>query len=113
MNYFKQSRFLEDQNKKLADDLRDLRSNWGKETKSIREKHDKPLKELRKDLEESENENAELQVKIESLENYLVYLRERYFILSSQLNLHTETKFSPLYSQDGPNLSIRVNSNKQ
>lgn len=71
------SRTLEDDNKNLTDELRELRNNWGHDTRKVREDNEDELNRLRKELEDSENENAELAVKIEALENELANIRDK------------------------------------
>ena len=73
-----QTRFLEEENKLLVQELRQLRLTWGQETQSLRTKFEPIIEELRRHLAESEQLNAETLVKIDSLESILQILRDRY-----------------------------------
>lgn len=65
------------QNRKLVEELRALRENWGKETQRIRRLYDGELGGLRQKLEETENEKGFLEIKLELLECDLAKKRDR------------------------------------
>lgn len=67
-NYIEKVRFLEAQNRKLATELDDLRSKWGKETSAVKQMYGTELEEARKVIEETNNEKARLQVRVGQLE---------------------------------------------
>lgn len=72
-----QSKYSEMQNRKLVEELRALRENWGKETQRIRRLYDGELGGLRQKLEETENEKGFLEIKLELLEGDLAKKRDR------------------------------------
>ena len=72
------SKFLEQQNRKLVEELRALRENWGKETQRIRRLYDGELGGLRQKLEEAENQKGILEIKLELLEGEVSNKRDRY-----------------------------------
>lgn len=67
------------QNRKLVEELRALRENWGKETQRIRRLYDGELGCLRQKLEETENEKGFLEIKLELLEGDLAKKRDRQY----------------------------------
>ena len=85
-----QSKFYELQNRKLVEELRALRENWGKETQRIRRLYDAELGGLRQKLEEAENQKGILEVKLELIEAELAGKRDRYSH-SSHLSLSLST----------------------
>jgi len=66
-----QGRFLEAQNRKLADELEKLKAKWGKETSQIKAMYQAELDEARKLLDEAVKEKARLEVRVASLEEQL------------------------------------------
>ena len=66
-----QVRFLEAQNRKLADELEKLKSKWGKETSQIKAMYQAELDEARKLIDEATKEKARLEVRVASLEEQL------------------------------------------
>ena len=70
-SYIEKVRFLEAQNRKLAEELGKLKQTWGKETNSVKNMYESELEELRKLMDESEKQKAELQIKVDSLEQEL------------------------------------------
>ncbi|KAK7478463.1 hypothetical protein BaRGS_00030309 [Batillaria attramentaria] len=70
-NYIEKVRFLEAQNKKLASELDDLRSKWGKETSAVKTMYETELEEARKVIEETNNEKNKLGVRVGQLEEQL------------------------------------------
>ena len=66
-----QVRFLEAQNRKLADELEKLKAKWGKETSQIKAMYQAELDEARKLLDDATKEKARLEVRVASLEEQL------------------------------------------
>ncbi len=66
--------------------MRALRENWGKETQRIRKLYDVELGDLRRKLEEAENQKGILEVKLELIEAELASKRDRYKVISSSNN---------------------------
>jgi intermediate filament protein if len=82
-NYIEKVRFLEAQNKRLADELDKLKSKWGKETSAVKAMYQAELDEARKLLDEANKEKGRLGVQVASLEEVLDELRRRsVFMLS-------------------------------
>jgi len=71
-------RFLEAQNRKLADELDKLKAKWGKETSQIKAMYQAELDEARKLLDEAVKEKARLEVRVASLEEQLDESTQRY-----------------------------------
>jgi len=76
-DYIEKVRFLEAQNKKLADELNKLKSKWGTETNSIKAMFEAELAEARKLLDDANREKGRLELRLASLEEVLEELRER------------------------------------
>ena len=76
-SYIEKVRFLEAQNRKLADELDKLKQKWGKETTAIKAMYQAELDEARRLLDESEKEKARYQIRCDSLEEQLNELREK------------------------------------
>jgi len=74
-NYIEKVRYLEAQNKKLADDLGKLREKWGKETAQIKAMFQADLDEARRNLDDAEKEKARLEIRATSLEDQIEELR--------------------------------------
>lgn len=70
-NYIEKVRFLEAQNRKLASELDELRSKWGKETNAVKLMYETELDEARKVIDETNKERSRLQVRIGQLEEQL------------------------------------------
>ncbi|XP_005099118.1 nestin [Aplysia californica] len=70
-NYIEKVRFLEAQNKKLASELEQLRSHWGKETSAVKQMYETELEEARKLIDETNKEKARLQLRVGQLEEQL------------------------------------------
>jgi len=64
-------RYLEAQNKKLADDLGKLRDKWGKETKAIKAQFQADLDEARRNLDDAEKDKARLEIRAASLDEQI------------------------------------------
>jgi len=75
-NYIEKVRYLEAQNKKLADDLGKLRDKWGKETAQIKAMFQADLDEARRNLDDAEKEKARLEIRATSLEDQIEELRQ-------------------------------------
>jgi len=74
-NYIEKVRYLEAQNKKLADDLGKLREKWGKETSQIKAMFQADLDEARRNLDDAEREKARLEIRATSLEDQIEEIR--------------------------------------
>jgi len=74
-SYIEKVRFLEAQNRKLADELDKLKSKWGKETTAIKAMYQAELDEARRLLDEAEKEKARLEIRCTSLEEQIEELR--------------------------------------
>jgi intermediate filament protein if len=75
-NYIEKVRFLEAQNKRLADELDKLKSRWGKETSNVKAMYQAELDEARRLLDEANREKGRLEVRVASLEELLEELRK-------------------------------------
>jgi len=67
-SYIERVRFLEAQNRKLADELDKLKSKWGKETTAIKAMYQAELDEARRLLDDAEKEKARLQIRVSTME---------------------------------------------
>jgi len=67
-SYIEKVRFLEAQNRKLADELDKLKAKWGKETTAIKAMYQAELDEARRLLDDAEKEKARLEIRCASLE---------------------------------------------
>jgi len=76
-NYIEKVRFLEAQNKRLADELDKLKAKWGKETSNVKVMYQAELDEARRLLDEANREKGRLEVRVASLEELLEELRKR------------------------------------
>ena len=76
-SYIEKVRFLEAQNRKLADELEKLKAKWGKETTAIKAMYQAELDEARKCLDEADKDKARLEIRVASLEEQLEELRMR------------------------------------
>jgi len=74
-SYIEKVRFLEAQNRKLADELDKLKSKWGKETTAIKAMYQAELDEARRLLDDAEKEKARLEIRCTSLEEQIEELR--------------------------------------
>lgn len=70
-SYIEKVRFLEAQNRKLADELDKLKSKWGKETTAIKAMYQAELDEARRLLDDAEKEKARLEIRATSLEEQI------------------------------------------
>lgn len=76
-NYLEKVRFLEAQNRKLADELKNLKDRWGKETSQIKAMYEVELEEARKLLDDTTKEKARLEIRVASLEDEVSELKQR------------------------------------
>ena len=76
-SYIEKVRFLEAQNRKLADELEKLKAKWGKETTAIKAMYQAELDEARRLLDEAEKEKARYQIQADSMEEQLNELRDK------------------------------------
>jgi len=77
-SYIEKVRFLEAQNKRLADELDKLKAKWGKETTQIKAIYQAELDEARRLLDDAIKEKARLEIRIASLEEQLQELNQKY-----------------------------------
>ena len=75
--YIEKVRFLEAQNRRLADELDKLKQKWGKETTAIKAMYQAELDEARKLLDDSEKEKARLEIRCASLEEQIEEIRQQ------------------------------------
>ena len=75
--YIEKVRFLEAQNRRLADELEKLKAKWGKETTQIKAMYQAELDEARKCLDDADKEKARLEIRVASLEEQLDELRQK------------------------------------
>lgn len=76
-SYIEKVRFLEAQNRRLADELEKLKSKWGKETSQIKAMYQAELDEARKCLDDADKEKARLEIRVASLEEQLEEIRNK------------------------------------
>ena len=76
-NYIEKVRFLEAQNRRLADELEKLKAKWGKETSAVKAMYQAELDEARRLLDEAEKEKARLEIRCSSLEEQIDELRSQ------------------------------------
>jgi intermediate filament protein if len=76
-SYIEKVRFLEAQNRKLADELDKLKAKWGKETTQIKAMYQAELDEARKLLDDAVKEKARLEIRVASLEEQLEEMRQK------------------------------------
>jgi intermediate filament protein if len=76
-SYIEKVRFLEAQNRRLADELDKLKARWGKETTQIKAMYQAELDEARKLLDDAEKEKARLEIRVASLEEQLEEIRQK------------------------------------
>lgn len=77
-SYIEKVRFLEAQNRKLAVDLDNLRSRWGKDTSSIKAMYEGELSEARKVIEETQRARQAIEAQIAKLQGDLTMYRKKY-----------------------------------
>jgi intermediate filament protein if len=77
-SYIEKVRFLEAQNRKLANDLEALRSKWGKDTSSIRTMYESELTQARKLIDDTAKQRDNVQSEIQRLQDELNNYRKKY-----------------------------------
>jgi intermediate filament protein if len=77
-NYIDRVKTLEATNRKLAGDLEDLRSRWGKDTSAIKVEFSGSLSEARRNIDEASRNKAEIEVQIGRLQEDLNEYRRLY-----------------------------------
>jgi intermediate filament protein if len=77
-NYIDRVKKLEEQNRKLVQELEDLRGRWGKDTSEIKIKYSDSLADARKDIDNAARQKAEIDVKVARLRDDLAEYRNRY-----------------------------------
>lgn len=97
-NYIEKVRFLEAQNKKLAGELEELKSKWGKETSAIKEMYETELEEARKLIDATNKEKVTLDVRVTELIDQLERQQKEYVAKLSFHILSTYTFNSELSS---------------
>jgi len=90
-SYIEKVRFLEAQNRKLADELDKLKSKWGKETTAIKAMYQAELDEARRLLDDAEKEKAKLEIRCSSMEEVIDELRAKVQQLEDLHNNDRET----------------------
>lgn len=80
-SYIEKVRFLEAQNRRLADELEKLKSKWGKETTQIKAMFQAELDEARKLLDDADKEKARLEIRVASLEEQFEETRIKWVVL--------------------------------
>ena len=76
-SYIEKVRFLEAQNRRLADELDKLKQKWGKETAAIKAMYQAELDEARRLLDDAEKEKAKHQLRCDSLEEEIAELKDK------------------------------------
>ena len=76
-NYIEKVRFLEAQNRKLAQELDALKQKWGKETAAVKAMYQAELDEARKLLDDAEKEKSRLEIRAASLEEQIDELKNK------------------------------------
>jgi len=90
-SYIEKVRFLEAQNRKLAEELDHLKKQWGRETQSVKTMYQVELDEARKLLDEVEKDKARLELRNATLEEQLIELRAKLDELKELLIQRDET----------------------
>jgi len=76
-NYIEKVRFLEAQNRRMADELEKLKNKWGKETEMIKAMYEAELAEARRLLDDAVKEKSRLEIRLNSTEEYLDEMKQR------------------------------------
>lgn len=77
-NYIDRVKNLEEQNRKLVQDLEDLRGQWGKDTSEVKIRYSTTLSTARKDIDQAARDKAALDVKVARLRDDLNEYRNRF-----------------------------------
>ncbi|XP_074654132.1 60 kDa neurofilament protein-like isoform X2 [Tubulanus polymorphus] len=89
--YIEKIRFLEAQNRKLAQELETLKSRWGKETIEIKKRYEGELLEARNLVDDLTKEKAKWQLRANTLQDELTGIKERYEDLVRRTEIDRET----------------------
>jgi len=76
-SYIEKVRFLEAQNKRLADELEKLKSKWGIQTTQIKAMYETEVAEAKRLIDEAEKERLRLEQRVAALEEQLAELRSK------------------------------------
>jgi len=76
-SYIEKVRFLEAQNKKLADELDKLKAKWGKETTQIKAMYEAELQQAKNLLDDCEKEKKRLEERVAALEEQIEELKQK------------------------------------
>jgi intermediate filament protein if len=76
-NYIEKVRFLEAQNRRLADELEKLKAKWGKETEMVKAMYEAELAEARRLLDDAVKDKSRLEIRVTSIEEYTEDLKLR------------------------------------
>jgi len=76
-NYIEKVRFLEAQNRKLGDELENLKSKWGIQTAQIKIIYEAELAEAKKLIDDADKEKSRLEQRVAALEEQLEELRQK------------------------------------
>lgn len=76
-NYIEKVRFLEAQNRKLASELENLKTKWGKETSAIKSMYEQELAEARKLIDDLTRDKNKLEIQNSSLQEDMNNLRRQ------------------------------------
>ena len=90
-NYIEKVRFLEAQNRKLANELEQLKDRWGKDSSRIKDMYESELKEARELIDRTEKEKASLEIRLHTAEDELNDLKRRLEEMTRLRNQDRET----------------------
>ena len=76
-SYIDKVRYLESQNRHLADDLDKLKTKWGRETMQVKVMFQTELDEARRNLNEAETEKGRLEIRATSLDDEVDELKQQ------------------------------------
>ena len=76
-SYIEKVRFLEAQNRRMADELEKLKKKWGKETEMVKAMYEAELAEARRLLDEAVKDKSRLEIRLTSTEEYIEELKLR------------------------------------
>lgn len=88
-SYIEKVRFLEAQNRKLSEDLDNLRGRWGKDTSSVKQMYETELAEARKLIDDTARNRADVEIQVARLQDEVRDWRQRY---EDELNAHDADK---------------------
>jgi len=76
-NYIEKVRFLEAQNRRMADELEKLKKKWGHETGLIKAMYEAELSEARRLLDDAVKDKSRLEIRLTSTDEYIDELKAR------------------------------------